>query len=89
MIVKLNVPGNANSAFGNFLNEEVILDRECPVCLSKRNASLEKRVVAAGKYLIVHLKRYLLDDGGWVNMTLSIILWDGGTPRIIVLLEFT
>ena len=34
MIVKLNVAGNVNSAFGNFLNEEVILDRECPVCLS-------------------------------------------------------
>ena len=41
MIVKLNVAGNVNSAFGNFLNEEVILDRECPVCLSKHNASLE------------------------------------------------
>ena len=67
MIVKLNVAGNVNSAFGNFLNEEVILDRECPVCLSKHNASLEKRVVAAGKYLIIHLKRYLFDDGGWVK----------------------
>ena len=49
------------------MNEEVILDRECPVCLSKHNASLEKRVVAAGKYLIIHLKRYLLDDGGRVK----------------------
>ena len=67
MIVKLNVAGNVNSAFGNFLNEEVISDRECPVCLSKHNASLEKRVVVAGKYLIIHLKRYLLDDGGWVK----------------------
>ena len=67
MIVKLNVAGNVNSAFGNFLNEEVILDRECPVCLSKHNASLKKRVVVAGKYLIIHLKRYLLDDGGWVK----------------------
>ena len=47
MIVKLNVAGNVNSAFGNFLNEEVISDRECPVCLSKHNASLEKRVVVA------------------------------------------
>ena len=28
--------------------------------------------VAAGKYLIIHLKRYLLDDGGWVkDMSLS------------------
>ena len=67
MIMKLNVAGNVNSAFGNFLNEEVILDCECPVCLYKHNASLEKRVVVAGKYLIIHLKRYLLDDGGWVK----------------------
>ena len=42
MIVKLNVTGNVNSAFGNFSNEEDILDREYPVCLSKHNASLEK-----------------------------------------------
>ena len=34
MILKLNVAGNVNSAFNNFLNEEVILNRECPVCLS-------------------------------------------------------
>ena len=32
MIVKLNVAKNVNAAFDNFLNEEVILDRECPVC---------------------------------------------------------
>ena len=62
MIVKLNVAGNVNSAFNNSLNEEVILDRECPVCLSKHNASLEKRVVVAGKYVIIHLKRYLLNN---------------------------
>ena len=67
MIVKLNVAENFNAAFDNFLNEEVILDHECPVCLSKHNASLEKRVVVAGKYLIIHLKRYLLNDGGWVK----------------------
>ena len=58
MILKLNVAGNVNSAFNNYLNEEVILNRECPVCLSKHNASLEKRVVVAGKYIIIHLKRY-------------------------------
>ena len=51
----------------NFLNEEVILNHKCPVCLSKPNASLEKRVVVAGKYVIIHLKRYLLNDGGWVK----------------------
>ena len=28
MIVKLNVAGNVNAAFNNFLNEEVILNRE-------------------------------------------------------------
>ena len=55
------------SAFNNYLNEEVILNSECPVCLSKHNASLEKRVVVAGKYVIIHLKRYLLNDGGWVK----------------------
>ena len=49
------------------MNEEVLLNRECPVCLSKQNASLEKRVVVAGKYVIIHLKRYLLNDGGWVK----------------------
>ena len=67
MILKLNVAGNVNPAFKNYLNEEVILNRECPVCLSKHNASLEKRVVVAGKYVIIHLKRYLLNDGGWVK----------------------
>ena len=67
MIVKLNVAKNVNAAFYNFLNEEVILDRECPVCFSKHNASLEKTVVVAGKYLIIQLKRYLLNDGGWVK----------------------
>ena len=67
MVLKLNVAGNVNAAFNNFLNEEVILNRECPVCLSKHNASLEKRVVVAGKYLIIHLKRYLLNDWGWVK----------------------
>ena len=67
MILKLNVAGNVNSAFNNFLNEDVILNRECPVCLSKHNASLEKRVVVAGKYVVIHLKRYLLNDGGWVK----------------------
>ena len=35
--------------------------------MSKHNASLEKRVVVAGKYVIIHLKRYLLNDGGWVK----------------------
>ena len=55
MIVKLNLAKNVNTAFDNFLNVEVILDRECPVCLSKHNASLEKRVVVAGKYLIIQL----------------------------------
>ena len=64
MILKLNVAGNVNSAFNNFLNEEVILNRDCPVCLSKHNASLEKRVVVAGKYVLIHLKRYLLNDEG-------------------------
>ena len=44
MTVKLNVAGNVNSSFGNFLNKEFILDRECPVCLFKHNASLEKSV---------------------------------------------
>ena len=67
MILKLNVAGNVNSAFNNYLNEEVLLNRECSVCLSKQNASLEKRVVVAGKYVIIHLKRYLLNDGGWVK----------------------
>ena len=67
MIVKSNVAKNVNTAFDNFLNEEVILDRECPVCLSKHNAFLEKRVVVAGKYLIILLKRYLLNDGDWVK----------------------
>ena len=67
MILKLNVAGNVNSAFNNYLNEEVLLNRECPVYLSNQNASLEKRVVAAGKYVIIHLKRYLLNDGGWVK----------------------
>ena len=42
MIVKLNVVKNVNTAFDNFLNEEVILDRECPVCLSKHNSCLER-----------------------------------------------
>ena len=51
MIVKLNVAKNVNTA----------------VCFSKHNASLEKRVVVAGKYLIIQLKRYLLNDGGWVK----------------------
>ena len=37
--------------------------------LSKHNASLEKRVVVAGKFVIIHLKRYLLNNGGWVNST--------------------
>ena len=41
MILKLNVAGNVNSAFNNFLNEEVILNRECPVCLSKRLSGKE------------------------------------------------
>ena len=67
MILKLNVAGNVNSAFNNYSNEEVLLNRECPVCLSKQNAYLEKRVVVAGKHVIIHLKRYLLDDGGWVK----------------------
>ena len=67
MIVKLNVAKNVNTAFDNFLNEEVILDRECPVCFSKHNASLEKKVVIVGKYFIIQLKRYLLNDGGWVK----------------------
>ena len=71
MILKLNVAGNVNSAFNNYLNEEVLLNRECPVCLSKQNASLEKRVVVAGKYVIIHLKRYLLNDGGWVKDSVS------------------
>ena len=53
--------------YNYFLNEEVIFNRDCPVCLSKHNASLEKRVVVAGKYLIINLKRYLLNDGGWVK----------------------
>ena len=53
MIVKLNIAGNVNDAFNNFLNEEVIFNRDCPVCLSKHNASLEKRVVVAGKYLLL------------------------------------
>ena len=35
--------------------------------MSKHNASLEKRVVVARKYLIIQLKRYLLNDGGWVK----------------------
>ena len=26
-----------------------------------------KEVVVAGKYVIIHLKRYLLNDGGWVK----------------------
>ena len=78
MILKLNVAGNVNSAFNNYLNEEVLLNRECPVCLSKQNASLEKRVVVAGKYVIIHLKRYLLNDGGWVkDMSLSRYLRTG------------
>ena len=47
--------------------EEVIFNSDCPVCLSKHNASLEKRVVVGAKYLIINLKRYLLNDGGWVN----------------------
>ena len=38
-VVKLNVAKPVNAAFENFLNEEVILDRECPVCFSKHNAS--------------------------------------------------
>ena len=67
MIVKLNVAGNVNDAFNNFLNEELIFNRDCPVCLSDHNASLEKRVVVAGKYLIINLKIYLLNDGGWVK----------------------
>ena len=54
IILKLNVAGNVNSAFNNFLNEEVILSHECPVCLSKHNASLEKRVVVAGKSLFIN-----------------------------------
>ena len=33
-------------------------DLDCPVCLSKQSASLEKRIVASGQYLILHLKRY-------------------------------
>ena len=61
------VTGNVNSAFINFLNEEVILNRECPVCLSKHNACLEKRMLVAGKYVIIHLKKYLLNDGGWLK----------------------
>ena len=61
--------GNANDAFDNFLKEEVILNRECPVSLSKHNASLLKRVVVAGKYHIIHLRRYLLNDGGMVKDT--------------------
>ena len=77
MIVKLNVAGNFNDAFNNFLNEEVILKRECPGCLSRNNASLEKWVVVAGNYLIIHLKIYLLNDGGWVkDRVWWIVLWD-------------
>ena len=30
MILKLNVAGNVNSAFNNFLNEEVIVQSACP-----------------------------------------------------------
>ena len=37
------------------------------MCLSKHNVSLEKRVVVAGKYVIIHLKSYLLNDGGWLK----------------------
>ena len=47
--------------------KKLFFNRDCPVCLSKHNASLEKRVVVAGKYLIINLKRYLLNDGGWVK----------------------
>ena len=71
MIVKLNVTGNVNDAFNNFLNEEVIFNRDCPVCLSKHNASLEKRVVVAGKYLIINLKRYLLKDMSLVKCVMG------------------
>ena len=52
---------NKHCTFYNFLNEEVILDRECPVCFSKHNASLEKRVVVAGKYLIIQLKKIFVE----------------------------
>ena len=64
MVLKLNVAGDGNAAFNNFFNEEVILNRECPVCLSKHNASLEKRLVVTGK---LFTKSYLLNDGGWVK----------------------
>ena len=65
MIVQLNVAGDVNTAFNSFLREE-ILDHECLSC-SHKQASMEKKVVVTGKYIIVQLKRYLLNDGGWVK----------------------
>ena len=62
MIVKLNVSGNVNAVFNNFLNEEVILNRETSVSLSKHNASLEKRGVVAGKYVIIHLPTAIISQ---------------------------
>ena len=32
------------------------MDRDCPVCRSKHNASLEKKIAVAGRYLIIHKK---------------------------------
>ena len=67
MMLKLNVANSVKVALDEFLAEETIFDRDCPFCLSKHDASLEKRVAVVGRYLIVQLKRYLLDDGGWVK----------------------
>ena len=63
---ELNVAVDVNTAFDTFLKEEVIFDHECSACLHKQ-ASVEKRVVVTGKYIIVQMKRFLLYDGGWVK----------------------
>ena len=66
-LLKVNVVKDPSCAINDLLVEEVMEDLDCPVCSSKQSASLERRIMASGQYLIVHLKRYEFNDGRLVK----------------------
>ena len=66
-MVKLNIPKSVNDSFHKLVEEEIIESYDCQVCLTNHNASLEKRVVEAGRYLIFQLKRYKENGESWVK----------------------
>ena len=66
-ILKVNMAVNVNLVINKLLAEEEILDRYCGVCEASHNASQEKRVAVSGRYLIVQLKRFRLNEGNWIK----------------------